>query len=142
MNQHKKSCATCPFSSKSKPGELGGSPVEMFVGQAYGPFFLPCHEATDYSNPDWKQQYDVPQCAGAAIYRANCHPAKRPDMLLHLEAGSDETVFKSPAGFVAHHMGVPEPIAEMLVNTVTPEMLYEVELNKSEARFIPKEDLK
>jgi hypothetical protein len=142
MNQHKKACATCPFSKRSTPGELGGSPVEMFVGQAYGAFWLPCHEAVDYSDPNWKQKYEAAQCAGAAIYRSNCHPAKRPVALLNLPADSDENVFKSPAEFVAHHMRVSIGMADTLVKVITPESLHEIECKKAEAKFISEEEFK
>lgn len=142
MKQHKKACATCPFSKRSKPGELGGSPIEMFVGQAYGAFWLPCHEATDYSDPNWKEKYDTPQCAGAAIYRSNCHPADRPATLLNLPAGSDTNVFTSVTDFVAHHMQVSIGMAETLVSVVSPEALHEIEMRKAEAKFITEDQFK
>ena len=41
MNQHTKPCKTCPFRRDCTPGELGGSSVETFIGQAFGAFHIP-----------------------------------------------------------------------------------------------------
>src|SRR5215204_6012470 len=101
MKQHTQPCKTCPFSRQCPPGELGGSSVGTYIGQAYGAaFWIPCHECIDYSDPDWRHQHQAGQCAGAAIYRANCHPVKRPPSLLALPTDT-VTVFASPAEFFA-----------------------------------------
>lgn len=130
--QHTKPCKTCPFSRSSTPGELGGSPVGTFVGQAYRSFWLPCHECIDYSDPQWRYQYKANQCAGAAIYRANCHPAHRPKALLSLPA-STEFVFASPAEFIAHHCRMSVAEAEAALEILPPALFWETEMRRSGA---------
>ena len=103
-NQHCKSCKSCPFSRRCEPGELGGSPVETYLGQITGPFFLPCHAVDGYKGNDTKLEDEVGQCAGAAIFRSNIGVSgMMPDQLLKLEAGSDPDVFNTLEEFVQHH---------------------------------------
>lgn len=137
MKQHTKPCKTCPFRRDSKPGELGGSPVETFVGQTYGAFWIPCHELIDYNDPNWREQYHVPQCAGAAIYRENCHSEiGRPKELLKLPKDT-ELVFQTPAEFVGHHEGIPPSFVEPLMKMITPEMLHDVEMRRRTCKIKP-----
>ena len=103
-NQRTTACSTCPFSKTSTPGELGGSPVETYVGQIIGPFFLPCHQVKDYKGNAEKIETCQCQCAGAAIFRANIGVGKyMPHTLLNLPADSDPNVFTSLHEFVWHH---------------------------------------
>ena len=102
--QSKKPCATCPFTDKCEPGETGGSPVEVYVGQTFGPFWVPCHERVDYSDPDWKVNYDTPQCVGHAIMRAKVGSAKlMPEPLLRVAPYEGDHVFDDMAAFWAYH---------------------------------------
>lgn len=141
MNQHHKPCKTCPFSRTSTPGELGGSSVETYIGQAVGAFWIPCHECVDYSDPNWRYQYKASQCAGLAIYRANCHPAIRPDTLLSLPPDK-ELVFSEPAEFIAHHYYIPVEAARAALEVITPERLLEIEMKRSGAEYINEQELK
>lgn len=135
MKQHTTPCKTCPFRRDCTPGKLGGSPIETFIGQAYGAFWIPCHELLDYKDPNWRYQFDVPQCAGTAIYRSNCHPAVRPRSLLVLP--KDTTlVFASPAEFLAHHERFTIREAEMLIELLPPSMLHTSECMKVGAEVI------
>ena len=139
MKQHTKPCSTCPFRRDCVPGELGGSPVETFIGQAFGAFWIPCHECIDYTDPNWREQYHAGQCAGAAIYRNNCHPAERPDMLLVLPASMD-LVFASPAEFMAHHHGISEREAMDRLYRYTPQRHWLSEMMRSGAKLIKMEE--
>jgi len=61
-------CKGCPFSKTGKAGELGGSPVETYIGQVHLPMYLPCHAQPNYAG----KQCDVTvhhQCSGAARFR-------------------------------------------------------------------------
>ena len=98
-----KPCKTCPFSKAVEPGALGGSSVETYVGQANGPFFLPCHESTDYDDPNWKKDTAKPQCRGAAQFRANVG-REFSNELLQTEERDDSEVFGSYPEFIAHHL--------------------------------------
>ena len=103
-NQSTKSCAACPFSRTSIPGSLGGSPITTYLGQAQGPFFLPCHMPWDYKGNDAELDGETMHCAGAAIFRANVGVAEKlPWKLLKLPAKSDDNVFRSYLEFVMHH---------------------------------------
>ena len=68
----RKPCRECPFTRTNELGPTCGGAFrsEQVLGQAHGPFWLPCHKDATYqgkeSNPE-----TVMQCAGAAIFRAN-----------------------------------------------------------------------
>ena len=114
-------CSNCPFSRAVAPGALGGSPVETFIGQAYGPFVLPCHKACDFSDPDWKAKaIDTPQCAGAAIFRANVKVAPMMPPSLHALPEDKVTVFASAVEFYAHHKQVDIDTARAALMHKTP----------------------
>lgn len=90
-------CKSCPFLAKENPTkeDLGGASVETYIGQARGPFWLPCHSDKNYagkqSNPDL-----VTQCRGAAIFRANIGVAKQlPEPLLRLNSDLKDLDFKN-----------------------------------------------
>lgn len=88
--QHKKPCCDCPFSRESFPGWLAGFSPEKYVQLAHGDGKIDCHTKVG------------PQCAGAAIYRANV--MKRPRDRICLELATDrEGVFASPVEFIEHH---------------------------------------
>lgn len=135
MKQHTKPCSTCPFRRDSTPGELGGSPVETFIGQTFGAFWIPCHECIDYSDPNWREQYEKGQCAGTAIYRANCHPANRPPELLKLPADT-ELVFSTPAEFMAHHLRITVDEAARRLKECHPVNHWLREMRDARARVI------
>lgn len=140
MKQHHQPCITCPFRRDCVPGELGGSPVETFIGQAFGAFLIPCHECIDYTDPDWKTNcVKVSQCAGTAIYRSNCHPAERPASLLVLPEDTN-MVFASPAEFMAHHLGISEEEATMKLYDHTPTKHWLDEMLRSGARLITEKE--
>jgi len=103
-NQHEGTCNKCPFSSKCEPGALGGSPIETFIGQSWGPFFLPCHQAKDYEGNDTPLNDEHAQCPGAAVFRANIGRGHlMPDPLLKLPEFSDPDVFHTMEDFIRHH---------------------------------------
>lgn len=100
-------CRDCPYNRECRPGALGGSNPAAYIGQAHGPFALPCHKHCDFSDPGWRSKaLDTPQCAGAAVFRthigaADHMPAAMPRM------PANATVFASEAEFIAHHTGTP-----------------------------------
>jgi len=90
-------CGECPFSRTAQPGGTGGSSPSVYVGQGHGPFWLPCHAHSDFDDPNWKNDTSKPQCAGAAIYRANIGRARLMPKELHQLPPDTELVFGSPA---------------------------------------------
>ena len=144
----KRPCAECPFSKTVQPGTLGGSDVSVYVGQAIGPFWLPCHMDTDFQDPNWKQDITKAQCAGAAIFRANLGISDyMPDFLHRLppdtlpalrqrRSPDRNTVlsFASHAELVAHHRQCSVTEAEAWLEKNPPTELLRVELNKIEAK--------
>lgn len=124
-----KPCKDCPFSREVKPGALGGSPVNTYIGQAYGPFVIPCHKHCDFTDPDWKQKtIDTPQCAGVAIFRANIGVSPYLPAMIHTLAPNHDAVFSSPAEFMAHHMALPLEYAQHILKTLTPSELLKQQL--------------
>lgn len=119
-------CKTCPWgveSSKAYGPEarhevIGGAfSTEQMLGQAVGPFWLPCHMGYN-RDPDVHGKDDIiakadviPQCAGAAIFRANIDVADvLPTALLKLDSNS--SVFDTAADFYAYHKQVNMDEAE------------------------------
>lgn len=139
MKQHTKPCSTCPFRRDCVPGELGGSPVETFIGQAFGAFWIPCHECIDYTDPHWREQYHASQCAGVSIYRTNCDPLDRPGALLRLPADTT-LVFATPAEFMAHHLNISVCEATDRLHRYSPLRHWLTEMMRSGAKLIKKEE--
>jgi len=104
----KKPCMGCPFkrvNTNEKPNP-GGSHPFVYIGQARGPFWLPCHQDKNYVGKG-SDPKTVTQCRGAAIFRANCEDGyKRPGQLLVREKDK-ENVFASEAEFASHYLDVP-----------------------------------
>ena len=105
-NQHNKACKSCPFSRQCEPGALGGSPIETYLGQIVGPFFLPCHSCDGYKGNN-TQLGDVANCAGAEIFRRNIGVDHlMPDAIKQTDPdATDPNVFASLSEFVEHHTG-------------------------------------
>lgn len=130
-------CAECPWSKNVTPGALGGSTPDVYIGQAYGPFILPCHMACDFSDPDWKSKVNTTaQCAGAASFRASVGVAEAlPDALHKLEPHPD--VFKTPGEFVAHHCKVGIAAANMVLALSPPSTLMRRQLARQTNKIFP-----
>ncbi len=99
-------CKECAFRRDIEPGALGGSAPEVYIGQAYAPFAIPCHCHCNFDDPEWKAKAgpgETPQCAGVAIFRANIGAIGHlPAVLTALDA-DETTVFANPVEFLAHH---------------------------------------
>lgn len=121
-------CLECPFSRKGPPGGTGGADPTVFIGQAMGPFFLPCHMDPEYERN--RRSTRLLQCAGTAIYRSNVGVASlMPHFLLHLPADK-EKVFATPAELLAFHRGTSLEIAEESLQKQSPDELLRIELRK------------
>lgn len=98
----KKPCAECPF-ARATPWAGKVDPFRL-MGQAFGPFMLPCHMDHGYTPGDANPE--VIPCIGAAIFRANVGFADRlPDIIAKAPADKD-AVFATPEEF-ALHVGFP-----------------------------------
>lgn len=104
----KKACLGCPFkkiNTNEKPYP-GGSHPFVYLGQARGPFWLPCHADKNYEGKGSNVE-TVSQCRGAAIFRSNCeNQYPLPKELLKLEKDTDD-VFENEAEFASHYLGGP-----------------------------------
>lgn len=106
-HQHHKPCDECAFARTCKPGLLGGSPPEVYIGQCEANFKIPCHKrySVEPGSEDWKRNVaNDPECVGYAIFRANIGKAEKRG-LLSMPANK-ELCFASYAEFFAHHCGV------------------------------------
>lgn len=103
--QPHKTCETCPFTAKVEPGDLGGSPPEVYVGQYFLPFRVPCHECVDYSEEDWKPgALQSSECTGFAMCRNGAGVDEQmPDELLKETYQEGPGVFKDIWGFWSFH---------------------------------------
>lgn len=120
----------CPFRRDTPPGELGGSTTDVYVGQAHGPFWLPCHNSPGYSS-ETRRDPKHAQCAGAAIFRANTGRASAlPAGLLSLPPDK-EKVFGSYAEFVSHHEKAPLDFAERKLRFFPPDLMMIAQMERS-----------
>lgn len=89
--QHKAPCSDCPFRRDSLPGWLGGSTSAQYAKLACSDEIILCHTVIG------------PQCAGAAIYRANICKEVRSKKVLRLPKDKVK-VFAWVTEFMEHHM--------------------------------------
>ncbi len=101
-------CKDCPFRRRSLPGWLGHATPQSFIIEISYEHPLPCHPTIDYGDPEWLDKWTDQKigriCAGSLVMAANM--CKRPRDPAFPRLPSDrETVFASPAEFIAHHEG-------------------------------------
>jgi len=130
----RKPCKECPFSRAIEPGGTGGSSPAIYIGQAYGPFFLPCHMDSEYTRD--KRSVDLLQCVGAATFRANVGvDVKMPEALLHCPPDTN-LVFADAAELLAHHGKVSREEASAFLAVYPPARLLRIELSKKEVEEV------
>jgi hypothetical protein len=131
----KKACGGCPFkriNNNEKPNPGGSSPL-VYLGQARGPFWLPCHNDKSYEGKD-SSPSKVSQCAGASIFRTNCKGKYRmPKELLSLPE-DPEMVFANEIEFFSYYTGLSIADTSVLLDEDTLDKLMYLELNKVEAK--------
>ena len=120
-SKSKKACLGCPFkkiNTNEKPNP-GGSHPFVYLGQAHGPFWLPCHQDKNYQGKG-SDTATVAQCRGAAIFRSNIGVAdKMPPQLLKLEEDK-ENIFANETEFLEHYLDISEDEAKVMTR---PELL-------------------
>lgn len=109
--QHFAPCGDCPFTRKPSPGFLGDSPVEVYVGQYFLPYMVPCHACIDYSDPAWKEKATanphIPQCVGFSMCRNGIgYDQLMPEMLLRVAYDPEKQAFRDIWDFWAYHRQV------------------------------------
>ncbi|MFT5875743.1 MAG: hypothetical protein ACI8WT_004739 [Clostridium sp.] len=128
----KKACMACPFrrvNTNEKPNP-GGSHPFVYIGQAMGPFWLPCHQDKSYSGKN-SNISEVDQCRGAAIFRSNCNTGiQRPKELLVLPEDK-ENVFASEKEFLNHYLDLSEKESEYLSRPEMIGLMMSKELNSN-----------
>ena len=97
--QPTKPCHDCPFARTAINGWLGNNTKEEWSAFVHGETLIPCHALAG------------PQCAGAAILRANICKLSRDRSLLRLPSDRDR-VFSNTREFEAHHAKLPERAQE------------------------------
>jgi hypothetical protein len=92
---------------------------------------LPCHLHCDFKDPNWKvDAVNTPQCAGAAIFRANVGVAQFLPPALHKLPKDHEAVFSSPEEFYAHHTKIHLAVATAYLREVTLAVLLKAQLSR------------
>lgn len=94
-------CRGCPYGRATAPGALRGNDPGRFLGQAVGPFVMPCHQAAD--RVCWRENFTGPECAGAAMFRDLLGVAERLPVELRRMTGDPLVVFSDPVEYVAYH---------------------------------------
>lgn len=137
MKDQQRPCAQCSFTKTTKPGNLGGSTPDVYIGQAEGPFMVPCHMLCDFTDPNWKEKaFETGQCAGMAIYRANLGLSdKMPSDLLRLPPSPE--VFESHEEFLAHHGEMPLVNARYILEEFNPQRMLLMQLIRQDNRIKP-----
>lgn len=133
----KSPCKECPWSRTTEPGHLGGSSPQTFIGQVWGPFWLPCHSHTDYSDPGWKTDTSKPQCAGAAMMRDVTGRAPLLPPAIHRLRADLSKVFGSLAEFLAHHTGWTLQAAERYLTVHSPDDLLNQQMERPDTKDLP-----
>lgn len=124
-------CPQCPFARSTTKAYLDtqGDNGERFIGQALGPFTLPCHMQQEFV--EWRTNpTGCKACAGAAIYRGHMGYVLPP--CLPVLPADHEKIFSSPAQLLAHHRGIALEEAEQRLRETTPTELLRVELRKAQ----------
>lgn len=132
-------CPQCAFTRSSIPGALGGSPPEVYIGQAYGPFYVPCH--MQYGERESMAQVkaeceQIHQCAGMAIFRANLGIDRHLPGALTKLPKDPALVFATEAEFLSHHMRVDKHVAMSFLAANPPATLLQRAMGKIN-RVIP-----
>lgn len=98
---------------------------------------MPCHSPADYAGKHADPR-SAPQCAGAAIFRANIRVAGfLPGFLHRLPAESEGEVFTSISEFYQHHEGLSEEDANRKAAIPAVMELLEFEMSKTPMFRIP-----
>lgn len=109
----------------------------MYIGQVFAGMWIPCHLEIDYDDPDWSAKASpeaLHECAGAAIFRANCD-LQSPESLSSPQANR-KTVFADPIEFLAYHSAITKSAAGEWLRKNTPRSLAAESLENASARVI------
>lgn len=131
-----KPCEQCPFRRDVDPNicaTFEANPAS-FIGQAFGPFFLPCHKQGGFK--DNACNPELHQCAGAAAFRANCNVTGLPESIV-IGPQDTERFFANPAEFLAHHFQLTMDEAAVLLRVWPPSELTRIEMRKTGVKLIP-----
>jgi hypothetical protein len=131
-----KPCNDCPFGITSAAGTEGMVDPVQLIGQAYGPFLLPCHQDKRYQHERFGDVLSLRQCAGAAIFRTHVGVAASLPAIFHTLPADEELVFKTPEELLAGISGMPRSAAEEFLRKVPPEVLMRREFSKNETRVL------
>lgn len=130
-------CHDCAFRRDSVPGHLGGSEAEVYIGQCYGPFFIPCHLTYDKVDDHLRENlHCTGGCAGSAVFRANLGWDHHMPQGINKLPADHEVVFSTPEEFVAHHRQISLLDAKLLLSLAPPEVLLGIELRKAQVKLM------
>lgn len=128
----KKPCPQCPFARSTTKAYLDtkGDTAEKFIGQAAGPFSLPCHMQGQFEN--WhRDPMALRPCAGAAIYRTNAGYAERMPAQLATLPADHEAVFSNAAELLAHFRGITLEAAQAYLEGKPVDVMLRTELEQA-----------
>lgn len=147
--KRKRPCAECPFRRDVLPKVTTEVQPLRLIGQAAGPFWLPCHMEKGYGGPGSCEGVgEIQQCAGAAIFRANTEISEYDERTtteklaslmppqLHALPADHEAVFSSPIELLAAFRRVSIAEATKLLEETTPMFLFKKELADQKVQLL------
>lgn len=146
----KRPCQECPFRRDLLPKVTMEVQPLRLIGQAAGPFWLPCHMDKHYAGPGSCEGHgEVQQCAGAATFRANCEISQYQrdhtgrEVLaqlmpppLHKLPADHNAVFSSPIELLAAFRRISIAEATKLLEEQTPMDLFVMETRKQQVQLL------
>lgn len=138
MKQRTECCKQCPFSratSKEYLDTMGQNGMK-FLGQSYAGMYLPCHMEPGFQN--CAVDPEVPQCAGAAKFRANLK-IKVNEAVIGKLPPDKETVFDNAEDFLMHHVGCSRQAVKFLLSFISPQELAWFETQRGRVMLVEKQ---
>lgn len=131
-------CKSCPWKKNTQlPGLIGGSEPTVYIGQAQGPFYLPCHNSKNYVGKNTTlESPDTKQCAGAAIFRSNIGVAPMMPKGIEILPEDKENVFATREEFLAHYYNISEEIIKLIFTEEMYKQLMVKELNDANVKKV------
>lgn len=134
----KKPCAECPFARVTSHDVRDKYHPLRLIGQAYGPFILPCHMAAGYEEKKATEAASLPQCAGAAVFRSNVGGAPYFPAAFHILPEDPKTVYASPVELLAAYAEISEQEAAIRLWVTPPAALRDMEMQDPRVKYYAK----
>lgn len=130
----KKPCKGCPYRKDNNlnTSTPGSSSPAVYIGQAMGPFYLPCHEDKNYKGK--KTDYSITgHCRGAASFRTHIGVNGKMPEILSQEANYED-VFEDREAFLAHYLEQPKELIAKSLGEFEYNLMLRMELSNTDVK--------